>query len=91
MFYSSFLRSFIPREIIQKRFEAKMKYYAAHNIIPGIGLIAPGIYAHEPVYGAKELKEELKIVRERKMPEVVIFRLGGLNTTVASVINNFCD
>ena len=78
MYYTSFWRMYLPASVVEKRLAAKAKRWAQQNIIPAIGLIAPGIYRNEPTYGLSELSKELKILKKAGIKEVIIFRLGGL-------------
>jgi len=55
----------------------------------GLGCIAGGILGNEPILSPEELKEDLQIVKENKVPEAIIFRLGGLNKAYLKAIREF--
>jgi hypothetical protein len=88
MYYTSFARPFMPKSILLKRFQKRATYLAKNNVSIGIGLIAKGIHGWEPVYGAKELQEDLDICKKAKVKEAIVFRLGGLNKEIARIIKS---
>ena len=66
--------------------EKSMKNYLKHGkskyknaFIAGFGTIAIGIQENEPILSPKILGRDLKLAKQQKIQEVVIFRLGGLN------------
>jgi len=86
MYYTSFFRPFMPDHILLNRLKKKAEYCADNDCSLAIGLIATGIHGFEPVYGAKELNEDLQIAKKAGVKEIIIFRLGGLNKELINVI-----
>lgn len=86
MHYSSFLLSWLPEWIVDSWYTREIETVLERDGILGIGLIAPGIYGNEPTYDADRLEKELEMAREADIEEVVIFRLGGVDEEVRSVL-----
>jgi len=86
MYYTSFFRPFVPDHILLNRLKKKAEYCAENDCLLALGLIATGIHGFEPIYGAKELNEDLQIAKKAGVKEVVIFRLGGLNKELVKAI-----
>ncbi len=78
MYYTSFLRAYLPASVVGEKLAARARIWKRSNIIPAIGLIAHGIYRNEPTYSLSELRGELEILQKARINEVIIFRLGGL-------------
>ncbi len=79
MYYTSFLRTYLPASVVEQKLAANAKRWSQQDIIPALGLIAPGIYKNELTYGLSELKKEVEILKKAGIKEVIIFRLGGLH------------
>jgi hypothetical protein len=73
---------------LRRACELGVKKYGAKFKI-GLGCIAGGILGNEPILLPEELKEDLQIVKENKVPEAIIFRLGGLNEAYIEIIRKF--
>ncbi len=52
----------------------------------GLGVLATGINGNEPVITPKQLERDLRICKELKIKEVIIYRLGGLNKEYTKII-----
>lgn len=66
--------------------EGKKEY--KNNFLVAYGTIAPGKKRNEPLLSKKMLEKDLKLAKKTGIKEVVIFRLGGLNTKYLKVIKN---
>ncbi len=89
MYYSSFIRPFVGNTVGKFRFTQKVKKFARRKMIIGVGLIAGGIHKTEPTYGSAELEEDLKACFETGCKEVIVFRLGGMNSSMQKVCEKF--
>jgi len=58
------------------------------NYLVALGTIARGISGDEPLLSPMQLKEDLELVEKAGIREVIIFRLGGLNSKYLKVIND---
>ena len=67
--------------------EGKQRY--GKNFIVGYGTIAQGITGREKILTPEQLKNDLRIAQQNGIKEVVIFRLGGLNTEYAKIITRY--
>jgi len=59
------------------------------NYIVSYGTIAKGINGNEAILTSLQLKQDLKLAREAKVKEIIIFRLGGMNKEYVKVLNTF--
>jgi len=57
-----------------------------NNYLVALGTIAKGINGNEPLLSTKQLKKDLQLIKELKIKEVLIFRLGGLNKKYVELI-----
>ena len=89
MYYTSFLRHFLPSFITDSLFIIKAHQAATQNNILGIGLIATGIYGNEPTYTKEILEKELDIVEDEGVQEVIIFRLGGIDEKYTYLLKKY--
>ena len=89
MYYRSMLQRFVGAFIAKSRFVSRVRKFVKRDMIIGIGLIAGGIYEIEPVYGAKELGEDLQICSSTGCDEVIVFRLGGMNAGFEEVCEKY--
>ncbi len=90
MYYTSFERQFLPASIVGGRLRHKARLASQHGAMMGLGLLAGGIYGKEPVYRSEaELQEDLRIVKEERVREIVLFRLGGLTFQKVSILKQF--
>jgi hypothetical protein len=76
------------KDFIKKELKAGRKKYGKDFLV-AYGTIARGISRKEPILTLKQLEEDLKIAREARVKEVVIYRLGGLNKKCLEVVKNF--
>ncbi|MDP3990324.1 MAG: hypothetical protein Q8Q01_03905 [archaeon] len=56
------------------------------HFIPAFGTIATGITNKETILSPKQLSNHLRIARNNKIDEVIIFRLGGLTKGYSKII-----
>jgi len=56
------------------------------HFIPAFGTIETGITQNEPILSPKQLSNHLRIARNNKINEVIIFRLGGLTKEYSRII-----
>ena len=56
------------------------------RFIPAFGTIAVGIQGNEPILSAEQLGNDLRLAKEAKVEEVIIFRLGGLDKKYVNVL-----
>ncbi|MBU0459261.1 MAG: hypothetical protein KKH52_04105 [Nanoarchaeota archaeon] len=68
---------------------ARMGLKQTEAKVVGIGLIAKGIGPTDQVYTAQALEKDLNICKQKKIKEVIIFRLGGLNKNYLKVLKKF--
>ncbi len=85
MWYSSMNPKIMNKNI--KKNLIKLKDKCNYSI--SLGTIAVGILGNEPILSPKDLKNDLEFVKEAGFGKVIIFRLGGLNSRYAKVINEF--
>jgi hypothetical protein len=57
--------------------------------IIGIGCIATGIWGNEPIMDEKEFERDLRILKNKNIDEVIIFRLGGLDKNLSHTIEKY--
>ena len=57
--------------------------------IVGYGTIAIGVGGDEPLLSPRQLEKDLEIAQKAGVQEVVIFRLGGLNSKYLKVMGRF--
>ena len=79
----NFDKKFITNELQAGKKEFGNKYLVAY------GTIAKGIDGWEPILPTLQLDKDLEIAKQTGIPEVVIFRLGGLNRKYLKVIKKF--
>lgn len=92
MFYSSIIKKNLVfnQELNRiKRFIVEKSQKYGQNFQVGLGTIAKGILDNEPILSSQELYEDLKFLRENKINETTIFRLGGLNQEYLRIIKKF--
>ena len=87
MIYTS-MHSWIDEEVLKKVIK---EYYEKYNadIVIGLGLLEKGVGSNEKVISPEQLERDLKICKELNVPEVILFRLGGLNKEYLKVIKKF--
>lgn len=76
MLYSS-MHNINETSMINYLKQGKSKY--RNSFIPAFGVLATGIMGNEPVLTAELLERDLKLAKQLKIQEIIIFRLGGLN------------
>lgn len=87
MMYTSMLPWLTEGFIINEIKGYKEKY--EEKFFVGLGVLAKGLNMNEPLITPEHLERDLRICKELKIKEVVIYRLGGLNKEYLKVINNF--
>ena len=88
MVYHS-MHSFDREFIIGKLREGRKQF--RNNFLVAYGVIAKGIGGNEPMLSEEQLAEDLKIAKAVGVKEVVIFRLGGLNSSYAKSLASFVN
>ena len=94
MLYTSFLKQRLKNESDISNFLDKQIKYEKNifgEIILGLGTISTGVKGDEMILTPKELKRDLRIARNNKVDEVVIFRLGGLNKEYLKVMESYAN
>ncbi len=89
MLYTSFSKN---HKNIEKYLEKQIimgKRLFGKNFIIGLGCIDAGILGSEPILIPKELDRDLKITKNNKINEAVIFRLGGLDKEYIKIIETY--
>jgi hypothetical protein len=89
MLYTSFFKKHPSIETHLDRQVSLGKKLFGKNFMVGLGAIAKGILGNEPILTPQELNRDLRIVKNNKINEVVIYRLGGLNKEYVDVINGY--
>ncbi len=85
MVYTSFWK--LP---FNKKMEKFKRICNKHkSSIIALGCIAKGIVGFEPLLSSNELKMELKIAKDFGVKHVIIYRLAGVNSSLANIINKF--
>ncbi len=79
----NFNENFIRKEIEYGVNKYRNKYLLA------FGTIAQGLNKNEPLLSLEQLSQDLKIAKELKVKEVVIYRLGGLNKDYLKIIKKY--
>jgi len=86
MFYHSlhplFNENFFRKEL------RRGKELHGDNFIVSFGTIAIGINGNEPILSKEQLNDDLSLAKEENVPEVIIFRLGGLDKEYLKILNN---
>lgn len=87
MLYTSYLH----KGIVEDYFLRHIQYHqnSKQPIFAGLGTIAKGIEGNEPILSPKRLAHDLSILQKEKIKEVVIYRLGGLNTEYVKILANY--
>lgn len=90
--YDGLINNFIFGKPNPERFrflvrKEKEKYKEKFGIV--VGTIAIGEMGNEPILTPKELYRDLKILKEEKVNNVYLFRLGGLNREYVKVLKEF--
>ncbi len=88
MFYTSIIKNNSLKSKISRFIVSENKKYPG-RIVVGLGTIAVGVLGNEPVLRPKELDRDLKFLKEAGIKEVVIFRLGGLNSQYMDIIEKY--
>ncbi len=88
MSYSSIYQKFLPRRAVERRLYeilrmAKKKF---SNVSVSLGLIYPGVFGNEPIYGKEELVKDIAIAKNF-VNEIYVYELRGLHK-VGKVDNN---
>ena len=55
----------------------------------GLGVIATGIGGNEPLIDVSHLEKNLDLAQKTKTKSVTIFRLGGLDKNLASLLKKY--
>ncbi|MBI2146504.1 hypothetical protein HYU22_04135 [Candidatus Woesearchaeota archaeon] len=74
---------------LEKNLQEGKRHYGKERFIAGYGTIAKGITGREKILAPEELANDLRIAQQNGIKEVIIFRLGGLNTEYANVIKRY--
>lgn len=77
MFYTSFLRSLKAQRTIKRQI-IRLHHEWPGSIHVGLGTIATGVFGTEGIVPARELREQIRFFRSEGIPEVTIYRLGGV-------------
>jgi hypothetical protein len=75
-------------DFIRKQLTLGKKEYPNHFLV-AYGTIAKGIAGWEPILSSQQLKKDLQIAKEVKLPEIILYRLGGLNEEYLRTIKTF--
>ncbi len=84
MLYHSMHHSLSDGYLIRQLERGKKQW--GKNFRVGYGTIAAGILGKESILAPEQLRHDLTLAQEKKIPEVVIFRLGGLNQEYANIL-----
>ncbi len=76
------------QDFIQTELERGKKEFK-DNFLIALGTIAPGIHGTEPILSLKQLNLDLQLAKKAGIKEVIIFRLGGLNKRILSVLKKY--
>jgi len=88
MYYSSL----IPTKMLREGVVEDIKSLHAHlgkRLSVGLGTIAQGVEKRPKTLTSQELHSDLSTMKTVGIEEVIIFRLGGLNTNYTKVLRNF--
>lgn len=85
MFYTTFIRHYDVQNTIRRQILRLHREYDGH-IHVGLGTIAPGVFGNEGILHPRELGQQLRFFRDEGIPEVTLYRLGGLTNEYLDII-----
>jgi hypothetical protein len=88
MFYSSMIKNEKTQEKI-KHHIIKKSQQNKEDIAVGLGAIAKGILGNEPILSTEKLDTDLSFCQKHNIPNVVLFRVGGLNQEYAEILKKY--
>lgn len=77
MFYTTFIKHYDVQDTIKRQIIRLHREYSG-CIHVGLGTIAPGVFGNEGILPPRELGHQLRFFRDEGIPEVTLYRLGGL-------------
>lgn len=78
-----FSEDFIKTELKRGKKEFKNQFLIA------LGTIAQGIHSNEPILSPEQLNLDLQLAKGAGIKEVIIFRLGGLDKRILSILKKY--
>lgn len=88
MAYSSMAGNF-DKNLVENQIKLGKKKYK--DFCVGLGVIAKGKPGNEPIMSYEELERDLRACKSKRIEEVYIFRLGGLDKEYVKVIEKYAN
>ena len=79
MYYTSMLDNHHTKWFVENSLPYTI--HKSKKLMIGLGTIATGILGNEPILTPNNLKKDIKEMKALKVKDIIIFRLGGLNSS----------
>ena len=86
MYYTSMHNKLSPH-LVHNIIKLRKKY--GKDLLVGLGTIATGILGNEPLLSPQNLQKDLQDMKNIGVDEVVIFRLGGLDSEYIKTLSKY--